>query len=105
MTRSMLNWLALESEKRQGRSNGKYFKVSRPRHGDEFEVSFYGYSAYLAVTEFERRLRETGIEWSRVHNGNDRVAAVTVKSIQGTVRKAIRRKQPTPPIDTHASNE
>lgn len=85
VTRSMLNWLAIETEKAQGRGgiDKKFYKVSKPRNGEEYHVTFYGYSAYIALRDFERRLRVAGVEFTPVRTDEDRVATIAIRHVQG----------------------
>ncbi len=84
VTHTLLNWLIQETEKTLGRlGQKKLFKVSKPRDADDFTVTFYGYNAYIALKEFERRLRATGIAAEFVRTGRDRQASVSIQSRQG----------------------
>lgn len=84
ITHTMLNWVAQETERVLGRlGQKKLFKVSKPRDADDFTVTFYGYNAYIALKEFERRLRATGIAAEFVRTGRDRQASVSIQSHQG----------------------
>ena len=84
VTHTLLNWLIQETEKTLGRlGKKKLFKVTKPRDADDFTVTFYGYNAYIALKEFERRLRATGIAAEFVRTGRDRQASVSIQSHQG----------------------
>jgi hypothetical protein len=84
ITHTLLNWLAQETERSLDRlGQKKLYKVTKPRDADSFTVSFYGYSAYIALREFEKRLRATGIAAELVRTGKDRQASVSIQSHQG----------------------
>ena len=84
ITHTMLNWVAQETERVLGRlGQKKLFKVSKPRDADDFTVTFYGYNAYIALRDFEKRLKIAGIAAELVRTGSDRTASLSIQSHQG----------------------
>ena len=84
VTHTLLNWLIQETEKTLGRlGKKKLFKVTKPRDADDFTVTFYGYNAYIALKDFEKRLKLAGIAAELVRTGSDLTASLSIQSHQG----------------------